>query len=305
MIEMPELDRTITISAARSEYPMLGVAYSRPEYFMAYSPGLVQTGRNYYDSLRVLPKGIRMSTAAEELAIQLALERAGKDPREAEVFADLFGKEIIEMKVLAGLFGKDDMTSTTVRFPSISEQYAQEKHAERQKKENEMWYAEQITATGIRLEGTPEGGGITLLEYEEIGKRYPGKVLMGDKEIGKIIIPVYDGKPCYVIEWDEVFGLPKTIKEGQDAWNQDLPFITRFGFISPFEINYFGSERLRDEITKEYDFAVHRRGIQCRSWEKGIWHMDVGFCCRYDHDSGKKGFRPVRGEIPEITVKEM
>jgi hypothetical protein len=62
-------------------------------YEIDHASKLVRTGKNYYDSKAQIPEGHRMSTAGEELAIQLAIERAGKDPRKAEVFNDLFGRK--------------------------------------------------------------------------------------------------------------------------------------------------------------------------------------------------------------------
>lgn len=53
---------------------------------------IIKTGKNYYDSLAEIPKGSRMTTAAEELALQLQIERSGKDPRKAVEFKQLFPK---------------------------------------------------------------------------------------------------------------------------------------------------------------------------------------------------------------------
>ena len=50
---------------------------------------------NYYDVKKSLPTGVRMSTAEEELNIQLGYERAKKDPRkDAPEFYDNFAKNI-------------------------------------------------------------------------------------------------------------------------------------------------------------------------------------------------------------------
>src|SRR3989338_2013188 len=89
---MPKLNQKLIAQAAASSYSELGVAYSKPIHEINYSNNLVRTRKNYYDSKAELPEGMRMSTAGEELAIQLALERAGKDPRKAAVFKDYFGR---------------------------------------------------------------------------------------------------------------------------------------------------------------------------------------------------------------------
>ena len=83
-IETPELTKRITMPAFSFG------SYSSPENTIEYSPGLVKTkGCSCYD---LWEQGSRMSTAAEELAMQFALERMGQDPRKAKDFADLFGR---------------------------------------------------------------------------------------------------------------------------------------------------------------------------------------------------------------------
>ncbi len=59
-------------------------SYKHSGHEIEYSPNLVWTGKN--------PTEGRVSTADEELAIQLGLERAGIDPRQAKVFDDLFAR---------------------------------------------------------------------------------------------------------------------------------------------------------------------------------------------------------------------
>jgi len=77
MIEMPKLDEDlITIEE------------------IIYSSHLIKAPTlNYYQIKEVLPQGYRMSTAVEELKIQLAQEKASKDLREAKPFIDLFSKD--------------------------------------------------------------------------------------------------------------------------------------------------------------------------------------------------------------------
>src|SRR3989338_4826980 len=84
-----DLKERMDVPAAISIYPTLGNTYTRAAYPIEFSNRLVRTGKNYYDSE---PANDRMSTAAEELAMQLGLEKAGQDPRNAEAFNDLFGR---------------------------------------------------------------------------------------------------------------------------------------------------------------------------------------------------------------------
>src|SRR3989344_7702125 len=89
---MHEVKERLVLQPASSTYQTLGNAYKHSGSIVKYSGSLRRTGKHYYDSKAEIPEGMRMSTAAEELAIQLALERAGKDPRKAETFDDLFGR---------------------------------------------------------------------------------------------------------------------------------------------------------------------------------------------------------------------
>ena len=82
---LPELKERLVVPAVSSVYPTLGVAYKHAGGDVNYSRGLVRTGKHYYDSKAEIPEGMRMSTAGEELAIQLALERAGKDPEKDDI----------------------------------------------------------------------------------------------------------------------------------------------------------------------------------------------------------------------------
>ena len=85
-IELIEMRRDVVTSS----YPDLRVSYRSPEYFFGYSPRLIRTNKNYYDFKSKIPEGLRVSTAAEELAVQLGLERAGQNPRKASDFDDIF-----------------------------------------------------------------------------------------------------------------------------------------------------------------------------------------------------------------------
>ncbi len=91
-LKFPALNKRLFVTPASSSYPVLRVAYKRDGYEVDYTDQLVMTDKHYHDSKAEIPEGLRMSTAGEELVIQLALERAGKDPRKANVFDDLFAR---------------------------------------------------------------------------------------------------------------------------------------------------------------------------------------------------------------------
>ena len=91
------LTEMLVLPPVSSAYPSRGTAYTRNSAVVHYATRLVRTGAvgratSYYDLKAAMPKGLRMSTAAEEYALQHALEDADMDPGTAPVFEDLFGR---------------------------------------------------------------------------------------------------------------------------------------------------------------------------------------------------------------------
>src|SRR3989338_8273112 len=101
---------------------------------------------------------MRMSTAGEELDIQLAIERAGEDPRKAGVFDDLFAR------------GPDKIymwqwTETGLRVPKGRKADAYETDAQGRK------YWVRIGLVGDQEVGeilVPEGYGRLVAEWDEV-----------------------------------------------------------------------------------------------------------------------------------------
>lgn len=95
-ISLPPLKKRIRIERGRSRYPALGLAYRRSAYEIVFADRLLPVpNQDFYVLQRFvdgLGAGRRISTAAEELAIQLKFERADQDPRNALVFDDLFAR---------------------------------------------------------------------------------------------------------------------------------------------------------------------------------------------------------------------
>ena len=229
----------LVMQPASSTYPSIGTAYERGGHTVDYSPRLVRTGKNYYDSKAAISNG-RMSTAAEELAIQLGIEKAGQDPRTAGVFGDLFARN-------------DSKT-----------------------------YVWQRTETGLRV---PKGRDPDKYETDSKGRKYRARtVLIGDEEVGEILVP--EGAGRVVVEWDEVFGLPRTTDNIDFPHN---PYTTHF---------WFNKSHGKYNKSGHYDIAVVRRSC---------WGRDEGERClvvaanvgRGSAFSGG-GFRPVRGSMSEI-----
>jgi len=171
---MPELRTEVEIPGRGK------VTYSSPEGEIEYSPYMTKTGNNYYDSKAEIPEGYRMSTAAEELAIQLALEREGKDPRKSEVFNDLFAR------------GPDKIymwqwTETGLRMPKGRDPKSYETDPQGRK------YWVRMLLIGDEEQGevmVPEGGG-RIVPYTE--------------DLSDV--------------WDEVSGLPRVTAESGNEYD--------------------------------------------------------------------------------------
>ncbi len=156
MAVKPEVMERLLVPAASSIHPALGVAYSRAGYGIGHPSNLVRTDRNYYDSR---PAEDRMSTAAEELAMQLLFERAGKDPRkEAAVFNDLFGRNDSHWYAW-------QWTETGLRVPKGRDPNKYETNTHGRK----YWVREFLIgneAVGEIL--VPEGRGRVAVEWDEV-----------------------------------------------------------------------------------------------------------------------------------------
>ncbi|MFH0890150.1 MAG: hypothetical protein V1836_03370 [Candidatus Aenigmatarchaeota archaeon] len=237
----PKSMEKFVIQPSSYSYTTIGTAYNSPRREIEYSAALTKTGKNYYDSKIVVPANERMSTAAEELAIQLSLERAGKDPRKAEAFNDLYGRNTLD------------------------------------------WCAWQWTDTGLRVpEGRDPG------KYETIdGRKYWARiVLIGDKEVGEILVP--EGRGRVISKWNEVFGLPA---ETEDVNFAHSPYTTFFWF------NDFNPRK--DSISGHYDVAVMRRAF----WPHGGRDdecIDVDAVYGRWAERSNAGFRAVHGYLPYI-----
>ncbi len=154
---IPYLHEEMEIPSANSRYPTLGIEYKRSSYSIRYSPTLTRIGKSYYDLKRDIPGGLRMSTAAEELAIQLGLERSGQDPRKAKVFNDLFGRND------SGWFAWQ-WTETGLRIPKGYKAHKFEKDSHGRK------YWPRIVLVGDQEVGEvfiPEAVGRVVVEWDD------------------------------------------------------------------------------------------------------------------------------------------
>ena len=232
MAPEPEISGRLVMQPATSSYPSLGVAYDRSRYSIEYLERLVRTGKNYRDSKSRIIEG-RMSTAAEELAIQRDLERAGTDPRQAEQFKDLFGKNASH------------------------------------------WYAWQWTETGLRV---PKGHDSTKYEYHQGRKHWAREVLIGKDVVGEVLVP--EGNNRVVVEWDEVFGLPRATE------NIDFPH-------TPHTTHFWFNENPnKDSVSGHQDVAVGRRSLWRPDGAESCLSVDAAYA--RSSAVSAAGFRLVR-----------
>jgi len=247
ILQLVEFD----IVPASVNYPGIG-RYSHDGGQIKYSPKLTKTGENYYNSKKELPDGFRMSTAAEELAIQLYEETSGRDPRKAEAFDDFFARN------------------------------------------EDEWHAWQWTETGLRV---PKGYEADKREKDTQGRIfYPRIVLIGDEEVGEVLVPEGNGKvvPYSSVPeevWDTVFGIPRVTSDKKSDMKLDN-HTTHF---------YFNTNPSKDSRSGEYDVAVARGSDWLRDGRAGCLHV-YAFCGRWDVLSAGS-FRPVQGSLPEIEKR--
>ena len=134
-----------------------GDVYSRPEHAFQTSSRLVKTGANFYDSVKDLPQGVRPTTADEDLSLQLELEKQGKDPRQAEVFDDLFGRKNNELYAF-------QWTLTGLRVPErVDPEYSQIESGRK-------YYPRKVLVGGREVGEVlvPEGGGRVVTAWNKV-----------------------------------------------------------------------------------------------------------------------------------------
>ena len=158
MTSKPEIMETLAIHPASSTYPTLDRTYSHRGHQIEYSPRLVGTGRNYHDSRALIPSSQRMSTAAEELAIQRGLERDDKDPRKEAVFDDLFGRNDSHVRIW-------QWTETGLRVPAGRDPNKYETDRQGRK----YWARKLLLGDEVVGEIlVPEGNGRVVAEWDEV-----------------------------------------------------------------------------------------------------------------------------------------
>ncbi len=297
------IERRLVVPAVSSSYPTLGNAYKHGGYEIDHASKLVRTGKHYYDSKAEIPKGMRMSTAGEELAMQLNYEIFGEILKRAtqegirkgggQADLGIVDQPEVLMSMLR-TYAKNEREKEAIRYVlSIEGHDVMKKGADPRKAEvfndlfgrkNGGWYAWQLTETCLRV---PKGRKADKYETDAQGRKYWVRTaLVSDKEVGEVLVPEGGGR--LVAEWDEVSGVPRVTVENQD-WPHN-PYTTHFDFNSTPD---------KDSTSGHYDVAVERGGR---------WPHAVGGRCLYVAVAYRRwfavslgGFRLVRGSLPQIV----
>lgn len=127
-------------------------------YAIKYSDRFVRTSKNYHDSKSEIPEGLRMSTAGEELALQLVSESKGADSRKGLLFNDLFGRNDSQWRA-------QQLTETGLRVPQGRDANAYETDGKGRK------YWPRLVLLGNKVVGearVPEGHGRVVVEWNYV-----------------------------------------------------------------------------------------------------------------------------------------
>ena len=157
----------------------------------------------------------------------------------------------------------------------------------------DKWYAWQWTETGLRV---PKGWENGRYETDETGdKKYPRIVLIGDEEVGEVLVPEGNGRviPYSSVPeevWSTVFGIPKVTSDKESDMKLDN-HTTHF---------YFDPNPSKDSVSGEYDVAVARGSLWHRDGRGGCLYVFAN-CGRWDARSDGS-FRQVQGSLPEINT---
>lgn len=135
---------------------------SQSAYEIQYSAQLTAgENKNYYTLLEGLPYGHRISTAAEELVLQLRSEKDNGDLRTAEVFSELFDRGEGKMPFTW------QWTSTALRVPESRSNPLEPDHTDGQ---GRKYWLRQVVV-GHEVVGdiyVPEGSGRLVAEWNEV-----------------------------------------------------------------------------------------------------------------------------------------
>ncbi len=292
---MPEVNEKLIVPGVSSSYPTLGAAYKHGGYEIDYAPRLVRTSKNYSGFKEEIPEGMRMSTAGEELALQLPYEILDKILKriKPEDMQKIAGRDLqlddmkkalesycqtpAEMYVVGYVLDKEKKIITDPRKAKIFDDILA-----RGPEKTYMW---QWTGTFVRKPKSKRNP--AKPDYVDTqGRKYWAREFgNGDEIVGVVYIPEGNGRVVpktndLLDVWDLVTGLPRITSDNSN----DMKY-------GNHTTHFFFNESA-DEV------AVGRWG----GWRLGGHGGCLGVGASYGRSaaSSDDGFRPVRGSLPKI-----
>ncbi len=308
-IFLPRLEERLIVPAVSFRYPEIRLRYNLCGYEVNHTQKLVLSGRNhdYYYSKNKLPKEYRMSTAREELAIQMnyekfenLLKRAMQDKKDMNVGINSVyaAKSILNsytvdrreeeaIKYVLSVEGIDALIDNL--YPKKAKVFENLFTRGWQKK---MW---QRTETFLRIpKGKDDPREPDYIDSK--GQKYWLREIGNGSEIEDMIY-VPEGNGRLVAEWNEVFGIPSVTIEDQE-WPHD-PYKTHF---------WFNTSPHLDDKSGYRDVAIWRINDRHPHVGETCLAVDASFSRLYtysdiSHVACGIGFRLVQElEIPDLFM---
>ncbi len=237
---------------------------SRGTYSLSYSPRLVRTGADFYDTLKFAAEmAVCLPTAGEEQAIYAQRSAGAKKLQDVEEFRDYFANNDENVYI----WGHN---STGLRF----------RETDLRKSYN---VGDKITALVIETDITPYLSQIADPQFtRESWKDIIDKVNIIQ---GEILLPYARGN--VIREMHPTLGI---FTEIEQTTEHKAPFVLHGWLRENLDIP-------QDPISGHYDVAVGRGSYWLPDGHRGCLGVDAGYG-RWGAYSGG-GFRPVRGSGPE------
>ena len=301
---LPELKEKLVVPAVSSNYPALGATYRHIGYEINYADRLVKTYKNSEDFIQELGiEGLRMSTAAEELAMQLNYEIVGSIAKRIE------GKDIEiinqpeELISLFQSYAQTEREKEAVRYV-LSVEGKIETDPRNAKVFDDLlgrndggWYACQRTETFLRVPSNKQNRGKHDYSDSHGRKFWAREFGKGNEVIGVVYVPkggimtIVPKTNDLLDVWDPITGLPRVTLDYTNEPKNRNSHTTHF---------YFNPTPVKESASEYYDVIVthscHRSLDALRS------------CLRIEthnrHRGGflDEGFRPVLGHMPKIEL---
>ena len=309
-IIISEITEKLVLPTVILSYPKLEAIYKQGSYEVDYANRLERTDRNYYGSKAGIPTGFRMSTAGEELAIQLKYERVadilrnideelilGKNPAQVADILRSRAATKSDKEAISYVFGMEsdamqrnfeETNGVLIPDPRNAKIFA-----DLFARGPDKIYMKQLTETFLRVPRGKQNPGKP--DYVDLqGRKHWAREFGNGNEVSGVVY-VPEGNDRVVPKtsdlldvWDPITGVPRVTSDGSNDARYGN-HTTHFSFDPTPD---------RDSTSGHYDVAVRRR---C-DWRHGVdgGCLDVAASYgRLNANSGG-GFRPVRGSLPKI-----